>query len=166
VTAPDRAPAPPLGETDLQRIEQRIRDATDPDLPAPWIVVQQDAVALVAALRAAWRERDATKASESGLIQELSQRAVDARRDRQELYERIWAVEAERDEFRASFQELFETTRRYRAALEQVIDYDEMNVADYDEKYAGNALVDTAALIAQAALAAPGAGGRATEEQP
>jgi hypothetical protein len=61
----------------------------------------------------------------------------------------------ERDEFRASFQELFETTRRYRAALEQI--HWRADAADAGSVVAGQ--------IAAAALAAPGAGGRATEER-
>jgi hypothetical protein len=65
VTAHDRTPAPPLDETDLQAIEQGIEanlavarerypDATDDQIHTA--IHHCDALALVVALRAAWRE--------------------------------------------------------------------------------------------------------------
>jgi hypothetical protein len=147
--------------------ENAVEDAVPDDLYASGVTLAETR-ALVAALRAARRERDewekraeaqeahagdcfrawqtamaerdATKASESGLIRELSQRAVDARRDRQELYERLWAVEAERD--------------RYRAFVERV-----ESVARSDAR--GWSDSTRIAEEARAVLAAPGAGGEA-----
>lgn len=67
------------------------------------------------------------------------------------------AAWAERDELRASFLELFETTRRYRTALERIA-YG-VWTREWSPSSSGKS------GVARAALAAPGASGQATEER-
>jgi hypothetical protein len=139
VTAPDRTPAPPLDESDLQAIEQRQERAAGGVflLQEERDVIRTDVPALVAALRAAWRERDELGAA-------LDQAEGD--------YE---SALAERDRYRAA-------EPLVAAACAAVDAEDERDLA-----VAITALgrLRTAREDYRAALAAPGAGGQATEER-
>ena len=106
------------------------------------ILAEEDVPALVAEVRALAAERD------------------EARAERDELFMNALTLVDERDrvrdEFRAAFEELWRTTRRYRDALERARDYEVLDLKDYDAKYGYGD--DTIAGIVDAALAAPGAG--------
>jgi hypothetical protein len=73
VTAHDRTPAPPLDEAELQAIEQRQERAADGVflLPEERDVIRTDVPALVAALRAAWRENARLRAAVTEVLPRL-----------------------------------------------------------------------------------------------
>lgn len=147
MTAPDRAPAPPLGETDLQAIEQEIAsslavakkrypDATDDQIHTA--IHHRDALALIGALRSAWRERD----EQLRLHQGNSTQFLDLLDLHRATAARVSELEAERD--------------RYKAFVERV-----EHVARSDSR--GWSDWARIAEAARALLAAPGAGGQHPE---
>jgi hypothetical protein len=177
VTAPDRTPAPPLDETDLQRIEQRAEAAT----PGPWFWSSYAGVfsaPLAQANDDGW-DSDVCWVANRNLAAGDTPNAqggadmdfiAEARTDVPALVNSLRAARADRDEFRASFQELFETTRRYRAALGHYADAANWEPAVLragwpvlHRRYRSGAH-DHGYDEARAALAAPGAGGRGVSD--
>ncbi len=158
MTAHDRTPAPPLDEADLQAMEARAVAIS----PGPELSWQrecfgecQDVLALVAALRAAWRENARYRAALEEIALGLS--ALNLARepggvrfaDRLDVLEtRARAALAAPDTTSAAIPQSEDGRRqRFLRSLEAV--------------GADPALIDRV----RAALAAPGAGGQATEER-